>query len=127
MKYLLLLLFLFPGVVFASFPAKYDMSRAEIKKYCNGVSSLACYFPTDNVILMNKDDLKGDEYKVVYYHELGHYYLRGVKLTPLFLNNTWYGQEMAADGFSAWIRGKKLDKKYSDFYSKIYKQVNSNK
>lgn len=126
MRYLIILVLLIPSLAHASIPIKFDLTRAKIKELCAPVSTTACYSPTYNIILMNSEDLKGEEYDEVYYHELGHYYLWDQDLEPLF-RNSWYGGELSADGFSIWIRGKKIEKKYANFYQKIVNKKNAKK
>lgn len=120
MKYLLLALLFIPTISFAKeWPVKYDVTRAEIIKYC-GEYSRACFFPVENVILMDNADHKTPKlYADIYWHEIGHFYMEGHDYSQFFVKG-WWGSEGMADGFSDWIQGRSTPEKVAEFYRGIY-------
>ncbi|MFA7301803.1 MAG: hypothetical protein WC069_05855 [Candidatus Shapirobacteria bacterium] len=130
MKYKILtiaaLIFLMAPATSWAFPVKYDMMHSDIVKYCYPNPTIACYYPSLKIILMDSEKTRGQDYIDIYYHEVGHYYLQGQDYSA-FLHKGWWGDETMADGFSLWIQGKMTKPslaKVSEFYARVYEEVN---
>ena len=97
-------------------PIVYNVSYQEAVSVCGGFE--ACYSAKYNAIAIGIDPMD-ERYTAVYWHEMGHYKLNGVNLKPIFPSNNWWWGEVSAWGYSDWKLGKKMDKKYVEFYKSL--------